>query len=87
MYPYREFCETCLVRACCVEPCYIVDLIEPVICMNCKENKTCKEICKNVIFYRLDKIYDLSGQMIKHFQESSILYQVMKMKDTERKEL
>jgi len=84
-YLYCNYCETCLVRACCTEPCYIVDLIEPAVCINCKKNKTCKKICDYVIFYRLDEKYDLTGQMVKYMQENSIIYQLCQMTKKERR--
>ena len=76
-YPYREFCKTCLVRACCTEPCYIVHLIEPVVCINCKFNKTCEEKCDNVIFFQLDKKYNLSGLIAKNMEETSTWYRML----------
>lgn len=79
-YAYCDFCEMCLVRACCTEPCYIVDLIEPVVCINCEKNKTCEEECISVMFYKVNKNYDWSGQMIRHFKETSILYRLLRMK-------
>ena len=84
-YAYCDFCETCLVRACCTEPCYIVDLFEPLVCMNCKYNKTCEEVCDNVLFYRIDKKYNISGMMLKHFQETSVMAKFCKMKNIGKK--